>query len=69
MGHDLSHAIDYISGNMTNWYRKGGEGYRNVNAKLKEYRWEAHNGGTYNNRIIQFYLNEQNLWSKFANFK
>jgi hypothetical protein len=58
MGHELNHAIDYISGNMSLWYKKGGESYRKNMTESKAYNWVFNNGGIDNPKMRTFYSNQ-----------
>ena len=58
MGHELSHVLDCISGNMTAWFKKGGENYRSAMTELKAYQWVGINGGNFNAPMYLYYLNK-----------
>jgi hypothetical protein len=58
MGHELNHAIDYISGNMSLWYKIGGNSLRTAMTESKAYNWVFNNGGIDNSMMRIFYNNQ-----------
>ena len=55
MGHELTHAVNYLNGNMAIWYAKGGESYRKAMSEYSSYNWEDNVGGDSNCKATDSY--------------
>jgi hypothetical protein len=67
IGHELNHVIDCVNGNMTAWFRHGGEEYRSAMTESNAYNWVSVNGGYYDAPTYADKLHTVRLYNKLFN--
>ncbi|REG97997.1 RHS repeat-associated core domain-containing protein [Flavobacterium aquicola] len=67
IGHELNHVIDCVNGNMTAWFRHGGEEYRSAMTESNAYNWVSINRGYYDAPTYADKLHTVRLYNKLFN--